>query len=53
MKLVFVVLAFAEGLLKCKTPRKYYRVGKDAIVECSKTEQMCKIQCPNGVKVRF
>lgn len=51
MKLVLVVLAAcAEGLLKCKTPRKYYRVGKDAIVECSKTEQMCKIQCPNGVK---
>merc|ERR1712176_1151117 len=51
MKLsILLVLSSAQALLKCKSPRKYYRVGKTAIVECSKAVQMCKIQCQFGVK---
>lgn len=40
----------ASAFLSCKTPRKYYRVGKNAVLECSEEDRLCKVQCEFGVQ---
>ena len=51
MKIIIFFPLFVIGsILNCKNPRKFFRIAKAAVIECSDVTNVCKVQCQFGVR---
>ena len=51
MKIEFLLFGVATAFSDCKGPRKHFKIGKLATVQCSHETKSCDINCEFGVKV--
>ena len=51
MKIEFLLFGVATAFSDCKGPRKHFKIGKLATVQCSHEIKSCDINCEFGVKV--
>ena len=51
MKIEFLIFGVATAFSDCKGPRKHFKIGKLATVQCSHETKSCDINCEFGVKV--
>ena len=51
MKIEFLLFGVATAFSDCKGPRKHFKIGKLATVQCSHEKKSCDINCEFGVKV--
>ena len=52
MKIEFLLFGLTTAFSDCKGPRKHFKIGKLATVQCSHETKSCDINCEFGVKVR-
>ena len=53
MKIEFLLFGVATAFSDCKGPRKHFKIGKSATIQCSHATKSCDINCEFGVKVCY